>query len=546
MLRKTRSVLAKAAALIAHRGGRGHCGGFGGSGYMRGFGGAPTEGRGSPSAGQNQKARRLMLVSIVRAVLVISASALVTAAEAQQPVVGTGVLVAPHISAPPPHISPSAPPHIAPVPSLAPHLIAPPTTGSPRPTYGSVPSSGVRSQGYIPEVSTTRHYHMLIPDQGRVSGHDFRSPNARTTNLGGPLTLRNPAFADLAPRTPAARWLARSTFRGKFADSDFGKKEELHHHHHHPVVVLGFAGPLFWPFAYDDLIDYTFRPYAYDTFWPRAYDDVFTGIYGGYAPEFYPDYNVSAGDETEICSGPAQRIIDFPIERIAHQVEPDQQQKVLLEKLQTATGQAVSILQGACPSEIPSTPPGRIAAMRTRVEAMLQAVRMVRPALEAFFQSLTDEQKERFNAIQQNTEATHRPGLAAGLCAGVRAQTADLPIEQMKLRLQLNTDQKSWLGEITEASAKAADVLKASCRAEDVLTPTTRLAAIEKRLEGLVEAIEAVQEPLERFYRSLDDEQKAHFNQLGIDPPDALREGVHLDPMGHSRETHSNFSICRC
>ena len=94
-----------------------------------------------------------------------------------------------------------------------------------------------------------------------------------------------------------------------------------------------------------------------------------------------------------------QRIIDFPIERIAHQVELDQQQKVLLEKLQTATGQAVSILQGACPSEIPSTPPGRIAAMRTRVEAMLQAVRMVRPALEALFQSLTDEQKERFNAI---------------------------------------------------------------------------------------------------------------------------------------------------
>ena len=152
------------AALIAHRGGRGHCGGFGGSGHMGGFGGAPTEGRGSPSAGQNRKARRLMLVSIVRAVLVISASALVTAAEAQQPVVGTGVLVAPHISAPPPHISPSAP---APVPSLAPHLIAPPTTGSPRPTYGSVPSSRVRSQGYIPEVSTTRHYHMLISDQGR-------------------------------------------------------------------------------------------------------------------------------------------------------------------------------------------------------------------------------------------------------------------------------------------------------------------------------------------------------------------------------------------
>jgi hypothetical protein len=38
--------------------------------------------------------------------------------------------------------------------------------------------------------------------------------------------------------------------------------------------------------------------------------------------------------------------------------------------------------------------------MRTRVEAMLQAVRMVRPALEAFFQSLTDEQKQRIVCVR--------------------------------------------------------------------------------------------------------------------------------------------------
>ena len=128
----------------------------------------------------------------------------------------------------------------------------------------------------------------------------------------------------------------------------------------------------------------------------------------------------------------------------------------------------------------------------------------------------------------------------------VRAQAANLPIEQMKPGLQMNTDQKSWLGELTEASAKAADVLKASCHAEEVLTPTARLAAIEKRLEGLVQAIETVREPLERFYRSLDDEQKARFNQLGSDQPDALREGVDLYSTIHGRETHPNFSICRC
>ena len=55
----------------------------------------------------------------------------------------------------------------------------------------------------------------------------------------------------------------------------------------HAGIVIGFVGPLFWPYAYNDFVDYTFSPYAYDTFWPYAYDDVFAGIYGGYAPEYY-------------------------------------------------------------------------------------------------------------------------------------------------------------------------------------------------------------------------------------------------------------------
>src|SRR5262249_51124524 len=48
-------------------------------------------------------------------------------------------------------------------------------------------------------------------------------------------------------------------------------------------VVLGWVGPLFWPYAYYDLFDYVYWPYAYDDFWPYAYNDVYYGIYGPYA-----------------------------------------------------------------------------------------------------------------------------------------------------------------------------------------------------------------------------------------------------------------------
>ena len=48
-------------------------------------------------------------------------------------------------------------------------------------------------------------------------------------------------------------------------------------------LVIGWIGPLFWPYAHYDLFDYVYWPYAYDDFWPYAYDDVYYGIYGPYA-----------------------------------------------------------------------------------------------------------------------------------------------------------------------------------------------------------------------------------------------------------------------
>ena len=48
------------------------------------------------------------------------------------------------------------------------------------------------------------------------------------------------------------------------------------------------------------------------------------------------------------------------------------------------------------------TPPGRLRAMTNRVSATLEAVRIVRPALERFYNSLSDEQQARFNALGPN------------------------------------------------------------------------------------------------------------------------------------------------
>ena len=355
--------------------------------------------------------------------------------------------------------------------------------------------------------------------------------------------LRNAALATLAPNDPAARSLARSTFRGRFAQSGWARGFDRDHRHHHFGLVLGFAGGLFWPYAYDDFVDYTFWPSAYDTFWPYAYDDVYQGLYGAYAPEYdeqYADAGAPAtgrtyadvgapnatGGAAQVCSTEAQGLTDFPIERIAQQVQPNQQQQGLLDQLKDANAKAVQAMQAACPGDLPATPTGRLAAMRIRVSAMLQAVQTVRPALDAFYQSLSDEQKERFNALDEsNTDTTASTGAQpqaardlAQLCGAHTSPTANLPIGRIRDQLKLSDTQNDDLQALDQASAKAADVLNASCPTAQTLTPTGRIAVMEQRLNAMLQAIETVRPALTRFYGSLSDEQKARFDRLGARP----------------------------
>ena len=53
----------------------------------------------------------------------------------------------------------------------------------------------------------------------------------------------------------------------------------------------------------------------------------------------------------------------------------------------------------ACPTATAATAPARMAAMEERLDAMLQAVKTIRPPLEAFYATLSDEQKARLDGL---------------------------------------------------------------------------------------------------------------------------------------------------
>ena len=48
---------------------------------------------------------------------------------------------------------------------------------------------------------------------------------------------------------------------------------------------------------------------------------------------------------------------------------------------------------------MPQTPVARLDAVKTRLQAMVDAMNTVRPKLHAFYASLGDEQKARFNTM---------------------------------------------------------------------------------------------------------------------------------------------------
>jgi ABC-type transporter MlaC component len=75
--------------------------------------------------------------------------------------------------------------------------------------------------------------------------------------------------------------------------------------------------------------------------------------------------------------------------------------------------------------------------------------------------------------------------------------------------------QQTALDQLNQVSAKAADELRASCPAQTGETATTRLDAMNNRLDAMVQAAKTLRPPLGTFYASLSDEQKAQFNSMG-------------------------------
>ena len=90
---------------------------------------------------------------------------------------------------------------------------------------------------------------------------------------------------------------------------------------------------------------------------------------------------------------------NLPVQRIEQVVAPTADQKGAFNDLKQAAKDAAEGLQASCPTQVPQTPVARLDAADKRLNAMVDAMKAVRPKLAAFYAALNDDQKARFNTM---------------------------------------------------------------------------------------------------------------------------------------------------
>lgn len=99
-----------------------------------------------------------------------------------------------------------------------------------------------------------------------------------------------------------------------------------------------------------------------------------------------------------MCSPAAAGFSGWRIDRLDQVIKPTDAQRAKFDELKAASDKASEALRLACPSEVRATAVGRMEFMEKRMEAMLQSIKTMRPAFDAFYATLSDEQKSRLDS----------------------------------------------------------------------------------------------------------------------------------------------------
>ncbi|WP_247504264.1 Spy/CpxP family protein refolding chaperone [Bradyrhizobium sp. 1] len=374
--------------------------------------------------------------------------------------------------------------------------------------------------GHVIGLSRLRHARMAVRG-GRYRSAALRSQDprgAQREQLSNPYILR----AALSAQAALSGWRGGRRPQGWWR---------------HPDGSYGWAGPVFWPFAHDDLTNAVIFADA-TSISLYGYGDIYAAIFAPYAATELAAYTAPQGRRARKIPS-AQNICDvsdpagFPADRIAAAVQLSELHRTALDDLSAAWLSARDSIRSACPTQVPATATERLGLMRERLEAMIKATDTIAPQLAKFVDLLDDGQKAKLDALANE----RRAALAAGQRKDARAEAACDPDNDPRYDVKAQRQyeqlvQQQWPAADIASTLKLDDIARArldvlqdttlrtmetlsACPTKAAATPQARLAAVKARLETMLQAVKGVGDALDDFEADLSDEQKAGFEAMG-------------------------------
>ena len=298
---------------------------------------------------------------------------------------------------------------------------------------------------------------------------------------------------------------------------------------------IAWYGPVFWPYAYDDLFEYLLWPADdgdYDgRFWVAAFAAIVDPAFGsgaaagaatggpltlagssGSVSRSRAGVRGFAGQSREfaqICGGRTPGRTLWPAERVSRTLDPTGAQDVVLGPFKTVTAAAAVVLDDACTTEMPISSVRRLEAIERRLDAVRQAVAIIRPALDDLYGTLDDAQKARLDGVAPDpVVARTDPGQSpVSLCAPPQPQPPP----------GKDPAQSAARAALTDALGAAVERLRAVCPAPTPWTLPQRLATLERRVGAMLAAVRIERPALAAFADALSREPKSHANE--VEPP---------------------------
>ncbi|WP_247987107.1 Spy/CpxP family protein refolding chaperone [Bradyrhizobium sp. 186] len=372
--------------------------------------------------------------------------------------------------------------------------------------------------GHVIGLSRLRHARMGVRG-GRTRSAALRSQDPRGAERG----------------QPANPYILRAALTAQAALSGWHGGRRPQGWWRHPDGSYGWVGPVFWPFAHDDLTTAIIFGDA-TSLSLYGYGDIYAAIFAPYAATELAAYTAPQGRRARKVPS-VENVCDvsdtggLPVDRIIAAAQPNELQRTALDELATAWTTARDTIRASCPAQAPAAAAERIGLMQARLEAMIKATDTVAPPLAKFVDLLDDRQKTKLDALAKERGAALASGQqknpqAASACQAdprydeqVQRQYEQLvqqqwPADDIAATLRLDDTARARLDVLQDTALRTMQTLSA-CPTKPAATPQARLAAVKARLETMLQAVKGVGDALDDFEADLSDEQKTGFEAMG-------------------------------